>query len=213
MKKLLFVLPLLFACSVAWGYDYVDVEGKVKNMEGTELEDVVVRLDNDSDHYRTTTYSSGNFTIYNVAVSTYTITFEKQGYVTLTDEITIVDDDYGEMDIGSFYLERDTASGMSGTWEGNLKTCIWDLDVSIAITQTDDAITGTILANGRQFGKLTGTVSGDDMEFEIEKSAPCRGFIEGNGFITEEKLILIFTDGRDCQGDQSVGSCELWKAE
>ena len=181
-------------------------------MEGMELEDVVVRLDNDSDHYRATADWDGYFKIYDVAVNTYTVTLEKQGYITSTKEITINGDSY-DMNIGSFYLERDMTSGISGTWEGYLKTCIWDLNVSITITQTDDAIAGTILANGRSFGKLTGTVSGDDIEFEIEKSAPCRGFIEGNGFTAEEKIILIFTDGRDCQGDQSVGNCELWKAE
>ncbi|WP_347275250.1 carboxypeptidase-like regulatory domain-containing protein [Candidatus Kuenenia sp.] len=212
MKKLLFVLPFLFACSVAFGYDYVDVSGKVKNMEGMELEDVVIRLDNDSDHYRATTDWNGDFELYDVVVNTYTVTCEKQGYITSTQEITINGDSY-EMNIGSFYLEKDIASGMSGAWEGYLKTCIWDLDVSITITQTDDIISGTILANGRPFGKLTGTVSGDDIEFEIEKSAPCRGFIEGNGFVTEEKIILVFTDGMDCQGEQNVGNCELWKAE
>ncbi|WP_347273050.1 hypothetical protein [Candidatus Kuenenia sp.] len=110
-------------------------------------------------------------------------------------------------------MEKDETSGMAGAWKGYLKTCIWDLDVSITTTQTDDIISGMILANGRQFGKLTGTVSGDNIEFEIEKSVLCRGFIGGNGFVTEEKIILLFTDGRDCQGDQSVGNCELWKAE
>ena len=95
------------------------LQGLVKDNKGNPVADVKVVLSNGADRFETETGDDGSYAFANVAEGEYVLSFEKNGYASVSDvtaavktgEKTIADDQILEMNTGALYGKVYDASG------------------------------------------------------------------------------------------------------
>jgi hypothetical protein len=104
---------------------------------------------------------------------------------------------------------NETGCDLSGAWgitvtvaEGSRIPAGTRFSAVLSLNQTESGeFTGTIGITGMVTAEVTGTVSNNELDFEIRQGAPCIGLFEGSGTVTENcsKLTGKYS-GSDCAG-------------
>jgi hypothetical protein len=81
-------------------FAYGNLRGKVIQQDNSQpIKDVKIKVSNASNTFTTTTDTEGMYYIYDILVGSYTITAEKEGYIKVTQEFTISENETKTIDL------------------------------------------------------------------------------------------------------------------
>jgi hypothetical protein len=100
---------------------------------------------------------------------------------------------------------------VSGAWAAVLNLNGFSYETSLSLFQTGSSVTGVASIFGAGGGSITGTVTGQTLQFTINEVSPCSGSFSGSASVDATNLYTSGSiSGSDCNGSYS-GSWDATK--